>query len=107
MIPVGARKKTKGGIFLPDDVLDAQNWAHQLYKVAAVGDFVFRGPRYKEMGVTDADRPAPGDLYLISPKQPQRFSYKGVPFVVVNDDQLWGKVKPDHAEGFSFYGFEV
>lgn len=107
MMPVRALSTTKGGIFLPDDVIDAQSWNHQLYKVCDVGWAVFKGAAWRGMDFPPERMPKVGDLYLVSPKNPDRFKFKGITFLCVTDEQLRMKVKPEHVAGLSFYGFEI
>lgn len=108
VMPVGIVKQTKGSIFLPDDMVDAQMWNHRLCKIAAVGKQVFRGAAYKALDVAEADIPKVGDLYLYNPKTPHRIGFKGLTFVLVNDDQLEAKITdPETVSSLRFYGFEL
>ncbi len=106
VMPVRQVVKTRSGLYMPPEYLDTQNWTHMLWKVAKVGPFVYRGPAWR--GFTEEELqgqlPKPGDLYLIDPKVPRRFRYKGVLFAVVNDDALWSKVDPDCIDGLQFAG---
>lgn len=106
-MPVRVRKVSKGGIILPDDSVDAQNWMHQLYKIAAIGKGIFSGPAYKGVDFDEADFPKVGELWLAQPKAPERFGYKGLNFVVLVDSQLRGRVDPDHLDGYKFFGLEL
>jgi hypothetical protein len=99
----------QGSIYIPPETLDVQNWTHQLFKVCRVGNLVYRGPAWA--GYTeeqlDAERPKVGDLYLVDPKAPRRYKYKGITFIVVNDDQLWSRVDPSHIDGLEFKGLAL
>lgn len=112
LMPVCQRLRTKGSnLWLPDESLDTDNWTHMLWKVCKVGPFVYRGPAWQ--GFTEEelaparDRLKPGALYLADPKAPRRYWYKGGLFIVVNDDQLWSHVDPDHIDGLKFKGSEL
>lgn len=107
LMPVRALSTTKGGILLPDDVIDAQGWNHQLYKVCAVGWGVFKGPAWRNMDFPEERMPKVGDLYLVSPRNPDRFKFKGITILCVSDEHLRMKVNPEHVKGLSFYGFEI
>ncbi len=111
LMPVCQRLKTKGSnLWLPDESLDVDNWTHMLWKVCKVGPFVYRGPAYLAVASIDeleAERPKPGELWLADPKAPRRFHYRDMLFIVVNDDQLWGKVDPDRIDGLKFKGTEL
>lgn len=93
-IPVRLRKVSAGGIILTDDSIDAMEWQHQLYKIAAVGPQVYQGPAYKHFEISEDEIPKAGDLWLIDPKQPRRFVFKDLTVIVVNDDQLLARVDP-------------
>ena len=109
LMPIRQRVKTKGNIILADETLDTQNWTHALWKVCKIGPFVYRGPAYQGFSQEELDkeRPKVGELYLVDPKAPRRFNYKKVLFIVVNDDQLWGRVNPDNIDGLEFKGLEL
>lgn len=109
LMPIRQRVKTKGKILLADETLDTQNWTHALWKVCKVGPFVYRGPAYQGFSPEEleANRPKVGELYLVDPKAPRRFNYKKVLFIVVNDDQLWGRVEPENIDGLEFKGLEL
>ncbi len=111
LMPVCQRLKTKGSnLWLPDESLDVDNWTHMLWKVCKVGPFVYRGPAYLAVASVEeleAERPKPGELWLADPKAPRRFHYQNMLFIVVNDDQLWGKVDPDRIDGLKFKGTEL
>lgn len=109
LMPVRQVAQSKGGLYLAPETLDIQNWTHMLWKVCAVGPFVYRGPAWHGFSEEEleAARPRIGDLYLVDPKMPRRYRYKGILFIVVNDDQLWSRVKPEHIDGLKFMGLEL
>jgi hypothetical protein len=99
----------QGSIFIPPETLDVQNWTHQLFKVCRVGNLVYRGPAWAGFSEEqlEAERPRVGDLYLVDPKAPRRYKYKGITFIVVNDDQLWSRVDPACIDGLEFKGLAL
>lgn len=110
LMPVRQRAFSKSGLIqFAQETLDTQNWNHQLWKVASVGPLVLRGPAYA--GFTELElaplRPEVGDVWLADPKQPRRFRYKGITYIIVNDDQLWAKVDPDKIDGLECNGFKL
>lgn len=107
VIPIRLRRVSKGGIILHDDSVEALEWHHQLYKVVAVGSKVYEGPAYKSYDLTDADKPKVGELWIVDPKQPRRFKFDGYTVIIINDDQLQGRVDPAYVEKLSFYGVSV
>lgn len=110
LMPVRQRAFSKSGLIqFAQETLDIQNWTHQLWKVCSVGPLVLRGPAYA--GFTEEElaphRPKVGDVYLADPKQPRRFRYHGITYIIVNDDQLWAKVDPDKIDGLECNGFKL
>ena len=107
VMPVGIKKKSRG-IILIDDAVDAQLWMHQLCKVCAVGPQVMKGPAYAEYDISEEEKPKVGELWLIDPKQPRRFAIDETHnIIIVNDDQLLGRVDPKHAHRLKFFGFNL
>ena len=110
LMPVRQRAFSKSGLIqFAQETLDVQNWTHQLWKVASVGPLVLRGPAYA--GFTEEElkplRPKIGQLWLADPKQPRRFRYQGITYIIVNDDQLWAEVNPNHIDGLECNGFKL
>ncbi len=110
LMPVRQKAFSPSGLIqFAQETLDVQQWTHQLWKVCSVGPLVLRGPAYA--GFTEEElaphRPAVGDIYLADPKQPRRFKYHGITYIIVNDDQLWAKVDPDKIDGLECNGFKL
>ena len=110
LMPVRKRAFSKSGrIQFVQETLDVQNWTHQLWKVASVGPLVLRGPAYAGFSPEELEplKPKVGQVWLADPKQPRRFRYHGITFIIVNDDQLWAKVDPDKIDGLECNGFKL
>lgn len=107
VMPVRQVRETKGGIFLPNESIDVQQWTHMLYKIAAVGPQVYRGKAYESYQIDEDEIPKVGDLWLVSPKQPTRFGFAGISIIVINDDQLLGRVDSKQVSKLSFLGIEL
>jgi hypothetical protein len=105
--PVNQRSITKGGILLADESVDIQDWTHQLHKVVLVGPHVYKGPQYQGYDITDDQIPKVGQLWIVDPKHPVRFRYRGRLFLILNDDQLRLKAHEDDVEHISFNGLEL
>lgn len=110
VMPVGIQRslKVKGTdkhIFLPDESVDAQTWLHSIGRIAALGPACFKHKKYKEeYGLRSENFPGVGDLILYSAHSPQRFQYRGVRLIVLNDDQWLGKIVDPETTGlFKFY----
>jgi hypothetical protein len=105
VMPVSLRSITKGGIFLPDETLSNSEWFLSIGRVAAIGKYAFKGKQYRDIDFDPADAPAVGDLLLYDARAPRRFRFKNTNFVVIQDDQFWGR--PQTVEGFQFYGIDT
>ncbi len=106
-MPVRLRRRTKGGLLLPDDSRTAAEWHHQLFKIVAVGSAVYKGKAYRDIDVDESKAPKVGDLWLIDPKQPRRFKYDGKTVLMITDDQLLVRVNPEGVDHLSFYGLSL
>lgn len=107
VMPIRTRKQTKGGVFLPDETIDVQNWVHALGRVVALGPLCFTSPTLVEMGIKPEHCPKVGDVILFSPRGPWRFTYRGTTILAINDDQFYGRVDPRYLDGYSFHGIET
>lgn len=104
VMPVGIKRRTKGGIILPDESIDAQKWLNAIGRVAKLGPACFKHPRYAELGLKREDFPQVGDLILYSAHAPQRFGFGGVRMIVLNDDHWFGKITDEESTSlFKFY----
>ena len=106
VMPVRLRKKTRGGIHIPDELIDAQLWNQQIGKVARMGSACFRGGKWRDMGIEEPPFKV-GAIIQINPRSPIRFEFRGVTYIVLNDDQYIGHM-PDVGmlEHFKFLGLE-
>jgi hypothetical protein len=107
VIPVRLRKMSKGGIILTDDSATAALWHHQLFKIAAIGSQVYKGKAYESYDLAEDDYPKVGELWLVDPKQPRRYEFRGTTIVIINDDQLLSRVDPAMTEHLKFNGLEL
>jgi co-chaperonin GroES (HSP10) len=101
VMPVMVKSKI-GSIFLPDQAVDDQLWINGLGKVCAVGPGVYKGRRFEEMGLSPDDAPKIGDIVIYNAKSPNRITVAGRKLLFVNDDGLFGTVKPDDAHLVQF-----
>ena len=87
--PLAPPKKTKGGIILSDDTADAQEY------LCAYGLLLSVGPlAYKEKRLVGEDgkawTPRVGDWVMFARYAGQRQTYRGLRFVLCNDDDILG-----------------
>ena len=109
LMPVGQRRVSKGNIIFADETMDVQDWTHLLWKVCKLGPLIYRGPAYAgfDKAELEAAMPRIGEVWLVDPKQPRRYHYADILFIVVNDDQLWSRVDPAHISNLKFRGLEL
>lgn len=101
VMPVMVRSRI-GSILLADQTIEDQLWINGLGKVCAVGPGVYRGRRFEEMGLTPADAPAIGSIVIYNAKTPNRITVGGRKLLFVNDDGLFGTVRPEDAHLIQF-----
>lgn len=85
--PIGVRKKI-GSILLPDKAVDDQKWYHGLGQVKWVGEAVYKGRRFEDMGLTPDDGLKVGDLVYYNARSPARFKVDGKLYVILTDDSI-------------------
>lgn len=95
--PVRPRRETKGGIILADETLDAQDILTYIGRVVALGPLVGKKPEWPE-GSYDIKV---GDWVVFGRHGGQRFEFKGVKLLLIDDDAIMAKAAgPD---GFRTY----
>jgi hypothetical protein len=99
--PVGIKKKV-GSIILADQTIDAQEWTHGTAVVCKVGPSVFRGQRFKDMGLSPADAPKVGDLVYIMPRNPNRFEVDKELYMLIADDGIFARLDPKHVSRLTY-----
>lgn len=99
--PVGI-KRMVGKIILADQTVDAQEWTHGTVVVCKVGPAVFKGHRFKDMGIHHTDAPKVGDLLYVMPRTPNRFKVDGQIYFLVADDGIFARLDPKHAHRIEY-----
>lgn len=110
--PMQPRKKSAGGIALPDDVQDAEQHLQYIGKVIAIGPLAGKNERFLPPEFRDVNMAKAGALPFHWPYQEgdwvmygryagMRMEYMGMKLLVVNDDELLGKIPSP--EGFKIY----
>lgn len=95
--PVQPKKKSAGGIIIVDETQDAEEVLAFIGKVLAVGPLVGKKPEWPE-GCYDVKV---GDWVVFGRHAGQRFKFKGVNLLMIDDDSVIGKC--DGPEGFRIY----
>lgn len=98
IMPITPPRKI-GNIHLPDVVTDAQDWLNYVGRIAALGMAAFRHPKYEQLGMFKF--PKVGDVVCYARHAPYRLTFKGVKFVIINDDEIIHL--PESAEGWKVY----
>lgn len=104
VMPIQPKPMSKGGIELPQEVLDNQGHLQFVGKVAAVGPLAFRSFKLCSglvdwlrvlCGLTIAGAPKVGDWVMFGRYTGLRFEFDDGRFIMMNDDELLGDpVKP-------------
>lgn len=97
-----AKQKTKGNIYLPNEVREAEKWNAQVAKVIAIGPLAFKS-RTDQAPWPEGAWAAPGDFVRVPKhggdkwevKIPGREAGEEAIFAVLNDLDLIGKVLGD------------
>jgi co-chaperonin GroES (HSP10) len=95
--PIKPRRESKGGIVLPDEALDAEATLTYIGKVVKCGPLVGKKPEWPEGGYDIK----PGDWVVFGRHAGQRFEFKGVKLLLIDDDAIMAKA--DSPEGFRIY----
>src|SRR5690606_36339349 len=129
--PWRAPQKTRGGILLPDDVQDANEFMTYVFKVVALGPLAFTHPRLRggerhgrrrlrkerdlecdaELAVwregewtsfaPGVQPPSPGDWVIVRKFSGIRLNLNGVPLKLCNDDDILAVI--DSPSGWQAY----
>ncbi len=99
VMPIKPKKVSKGGIVIPLEAQEAQQYLNYMGKVVALGDMAGKsdklGARGDGVGVAPGF-PKPGEFIVYGRYAGQRVTYKGVKLLWINDDEILGTVpNPD------------
>jgi co-chaperonin GroES (HSP10) len=100
--PVGIKKKTKGGIILADTTVHDQEWTHGMAQICMLGPSFYKGKRFEDQGLTQADGPRVGEVVYIQPRTPIRLRIDGKLFIIIADDTPVCTFNQDYLENISF-----
>jgi chaperonin GroES len=95
--PVRPRRESKGGIILAEETVDAQDILTYLGKVVKCGPLVGKKPEWPA-GSYDIK---PGDWVVFGRYAGQKFEFKGVKLLLIDDDAIMAKA--DGPDGFKVY----
>lgn len=101
--PIGKKLRTKGGLILPDQMIDDQDWTHGAGVVIKTGPSCYRGRKYADLGLTPEDAPQPGTLVVFESRAaPRRIRIDGQLYLIIIDDTVWGRATLDELSRLSF-----
>ena len=105
VMPMMPPEKTAGGIILSDESLEYSEYMNKVGILVAVGPSCYKHPKYKNLGVKEADFPKRGDWVMFSQHAPMRLEQNGVKLVMLDDDQILAKIKdPKDFKAYSYAG---
>ncbi|MGZ8432782.1 MAG: hypothetical protein ACXWYM_00360 [Candidatus Binatia bacterium] len=81
-----------GSIHVPESAKAATEYAAQIGRIEAVGQYFYNHGVYKS--IPEADRPKVGDYVFFRPYVARRIEPEGVVMLVLKDDDLIGKINP-------------
>lgn len=100
---VAIKKKTAGGVLLPDQSVDDQQWTSGLAIVVKVGPSCFKGRRFEDIGLTEADVFKPGELiHFNAGASPRRIHVDGRLFLYITDDSVISRPDRRHMHRLKF-----
>ncbi len=94
--PFSVRKKTKGGIQIPEEIRERESLAIVFCRVLELGPLAYKRDDMQERGMA---LPNPwckeGDVVLIGKYAGLRLRFKGMNFRIVNDDEVLAVIPLD------------
>lgn len=100
---VSIKKKTAGGILLPDQVVADQEWTSGAALVVKVGPSCFKGRRFEDIGLSEADVFKPGDVvHFNAGGSPRRLHVDGRLFLFITDDSVISRIDRKHLHRIKF-----
>ena len=97
IIPLSPKQVTDGGILLTSETQQNQTMINYIGRVAKLGSMAFKSHNTK----AETDPPKVDDYVIFGRYSGVRIEYKGVPMVIVADDDIIAKAKDPR--GFRIY----
>lgn len=103
IMPVRPQKKSRGGILLVEESRENAQYLTYIGKIVALGPLWCKGANFQGDDDNKLAGPTlkPGDWVLYGRHAGQRVEYKGVKFLLVNDDDKLMKIRSP--EGWRIY----
>lgn len=130
VVKIAPRKRSSGGIILPDKARDGEDFMNNIGRIAAIGPAAFRSPWWSERGYHRVDNgatydtvgrvysegsnfnlghtaslqlPQVGDLIRMSGVRNRQYKLKGVWIVEIEDTQIRGFVEEADVYDYQFW----
>lgn len=101
VMPVQPKRMSKGGLVMPEQTIDAESTLNYIGKVVKCGPLVGRSPKYHDGNGFSQYQIEPGQWVIYGRYAGQRLEYKGLRFLVVNDDEIICRIP--NPDGFRVY----
>jgi co-chaperonin GroES (HSP10) len=102
IMPVRPQKKSRGGILLVEESRENAQYLTYIGKIVALGPLWCKGANFQtDSPLEFLPKLKPGDWVLYGRHAGQRVEYKGVKFLLVNDDDKLMKIRSP--EGWRIY----
>lgn len=103
VMPMRPKMVSKGGILIPQVAQDGDQYLNYVGRVVALGSLCFKHAKFREMGLTESDKPKRGTWVVYPIYQYQRIDFKGTKLILLNDDSFLATVP----EGVSPWDFKL
>lgn len=102
VMPVAPRKKSLGGVWLPDQARDAEAFMNSIGRIAAMGDGCFKSAKLRQdLGLTEF--PKVGDFIRYAGARHRPFYFKDVAMLDVRDDQMHSFIQKENIPYYRFH----
>lgn len=103
VMPIAPRKKTAGGIILPDQFRDAEAFMNALGRIVSIGEGCFQSAKLRE-DLKMTTFPKVGEIIRYSGARNRELLYDGVTLVDVRDDMVRQTgIREDQVAKFQFW----
>ena len=97
VMPISPRKKSAGGIIIPDQVREAEMFMNCLGRIVRLGLGAYKIKRWEELGHTPDDIPRVGEIVRWENASGRKHFYKGVLVMTIRDEQIKELAIPEDA----------
>ena len=95
VMPIAPRKKTSGGIIIPETARDGEKFLNCLGRIVKRGTGAFQIPQWQNLKVGEEDIPAIGEIVRWEGTHSREFYYKDVLMLCIRDEQIKDVAVPE------------